>query len=210
MFVKFLMVGSSLHLDGFVFALPSDEFGQDVHKFGQGVRRILQCISDRDPKQFHCMNKSYMSKVGWSFEFNGIPIFITTFAPCYPTNHARFGFGATQAFILFQPMYSFAIHDIGPDTPHTNWENPVTVRDKIRVAFKENNRAYNVRDTIYYPAAHDIVKPLTEGMGEVVEWWVDPDRVGGEEDKEGESEEDGSNDSLQVSENEDEKSKKTK
>ena len=129
------------------------------------------------------MNKSYLSKVGWSFEFNGVPIFVTTFAPCYPSNHARFVFGATEAFVLFQPMYSFAIHDIGDDTPHTNWDNPVTVRDKIRVAFKENNRAYYIRDTIYYPAAHDIVKPLKEGVGDLVEWWVDPDKVQ-EEDEE--------------------------
>lgn len=71
-------------------------------------------------------------------------------------------------------MYSFAIHDIGKDTPHTNWECPVTVRDKIRVAYKENNRSYYIRDTIVYPAAHDIVKPLKEGTGEIVEWWKDP------------------------------------
>ena len=178
MFLKFLTVGPILHLDGFVFALPGDEFGQDVYKFGQGVRRVLKCISDYDPTGFHCMNKSYVSKVGWSFEFNGVPIFVTTFAPCYPSNHARFAFGAEQAFILFQPMYSFAIHDIGDDTPHTNWDNPVTIRDKIRVAFRENNREYYVRDTIYYPAAHDIVKPLKEGVGDLVEWWRDPEKEG--------------------------------
>ena len=180
MFIKFLTVGSTLHLDGFVFALPGKEFGHDIQQFGQGVRRVLKCISDHDPKGFHCMNKSYLSKVGWSFEFNGVPIFITTFAPCYPSNHARFAFGAEQAFILFQPMYSFAIHDIGQDTPHTNWDNPTTVRDKIRIAFKENNRGYYIRDTIYYPAAHDIVKPLKEGEGEVVEWWREPVEKKGE------------------------------
>ena len=189
MFIKFLMVGPTLHLDGFVFALPGDQFGQEVNRFGQVVRRVLKCISDNDPKGFHCMNKSYVSKIGWSFEFDGIPIFVTTFAPCYPSNHARYTFGASEAFILLQPMYSFAIHDIGPDTPHTNWDSPVSVRDKIRVAFKENGRAYHVRDTIYYPAAHDIVKPLKEGVGDLVEWWVDPDRVDGEEGEEGKEEE---------------------
>ena len=189
MFIKFLTVGPTLHLDGFVFALPGDEYGQDVNQFGQGVRRVLKCISDHDPTGFHCMNKSYLSKVGWSFEFNGVPIFVTTFAPCYPTNHARFAFGAEQAFVLFQPMYSFAIHDIGEDTPHTNWKNPVTVRDKIRVAYKENNRSYYIRDTIYYPAAHDIVKPLTEGVGDLVEWWRDPEREGKNEEEEEEEEE---------------------
>ena len=191
MFVKFLAVGATLHLDGFVFALPGDQFGQEVNRFGQAVRRVLKCISDHDPRGFHCMNKSYVSKIGWSFEFDGIPVFVTTFAPCYPSNHARYAFGASEAFILLQPMYSFAIHDIGPDTPHTNWDSPVSVRDKIRVAFKENGRAYHVRDTIFYPAAHDIVKPLEEGVGDLVEWWVDPDSVDGEEEEEGDEEEEG-------------------
>ena len=149
MFVKFLAVGDVLRLDGFVFALPGEQFGRDVEKFGQGVRRVLRCISDHDPAGFHCMNKSYVSKVGWSFEFNRVPIFITTFAPCYPSNHSRFAFGAEQAFILFQPMYSFAIHDVGNDTTHTNWDNPVTIRDKIRAAFHQNGREYLVRDTLY-------------------------------------------------------------
>ena len=71
-------------------------------------------------------------------------------------------------------MYSFAIHDIGEDTPKTNWEHPVTIRDKIRVAYKENDRGYYIRDTIIYPAAHDIVKPLKEGTREIIEWWKDP------------------------------------
>ena len=172
--IKFLAVGATLHLDGFVLELPGDEFGETPQKFGEGVRHILKCISDHDPAGFHCMNKSYVPKIGWSFEFNGVPIFVTTFAPCYPDNHSRYAFGAEGAFVLFQPMYSFAIHDIGEDTPHTNWDNPVTVRDKIRVAYKENNRAYYIRDTVFYPAAHDIVKPLVEGTGKLVEWWKDP------------------------------------
>lgn len=163
-------------MDGFLFELPGNDFGQTPQKFGEGVRRILKCISDHDPAGFHCMNKSYVSKIGWSFEFNSVPIFVTTFAPCYPENHSRYAFGAEGAFILLQPMYSFAIHDIGEDTPHTNWDNPVTVRDKIRVAYKENNRPYYIRNTIIYPAAHDIVKPLREGVGELVEWWKDPNK----------------------------------
>ena len=209
MFIKFLTIGPTLRLDGFVFALPGKEYGQDVHTFGQGVRRVLKCMSDHDPNGFHCMNKSYVSKVGWSFEFNKVPIFVTTFAPCYPSNHARYAFGAENAFVLFQPMYSFAIHDVGEDTSHTNWEHPITTRDKIRVAFRDNDRGYYIRDTIYYPTAHDIVKPLREGEGEVVEWWREegeegeentedlvctPESSEEEEEEEGEEEEGGKED----------------
>ena len=81
-------------------------------------------------------------------------------------------------------MYSFAIHNISPDTPQTNWECPVTERDKIRVAYKANDRGYHIRDTIIYPPAHDLVKPLVEGPGNLVEWWKDPSRAGDEKGRE--------------------------
>lgn len=181
--IKFLRVGDVLHLDGFVFQLPGAEFGDTVENFGQGVRRVLKCISDNDPAGHHCMNKSYVGQIGWSFEFNSIPIFVTTFAPCYPSHHSRYAFEAEGAFILLQPMYSFAIHDIGPETPLTNWENPNTVRDKIRVAYKENGRPYQVRDTIYYPSAHDLVKPLVEGPENVLCWWKEDGKDDKSEDE---------------------------
>lgn len=177
--IKFFAVAESLHLDGFVFELPGIQFGMDVKSFGKGVYRVLKYISDQDPAGYHCMNKSFVSQIGWSFEFNAVPIFVTTFAPCYPENHSRYAFGAQNAFILLQPMYSFAIHEIGHDTPTTNWSNPQTIRDKIRVAYKENGRPYYIRDTIYYPMAHDVVKPLVEGPGNVVKWW----RIGGDDEQ---------------------------
>ncbi len=87
-------------------------------------------------------------------------------------------------------MYSFAIHDIGDDTPLTNWDEPKTVRDKIRCAYKENNRGYYIRDTVVYPAAHDVVKPLKEGPGHVIEWWMDPSVEEGQGEESGQSDSD--------------------
>lgn len=169
-FIKFVAVSPYLHLDGFVFALPGAEFGLDVHKFGQGVCRVLKVISDADPYGFHCMDKSYISKIGWSFEFAGAPIFVTTFAPCYPESHSRYSFGSESCFLLLQPMSSFAIHNVGEDTPTTNWDHPHTPRDRIRVAYRDNGRPYNIRNTVMYPQAQDVVKPLKDGES-VVCWW---------------------------------------
>jgi len=59
---------------------------------------------------------------------------------------------------------------IGNDTLETNWDKPLTVRDKIRVDFKRNNRAYDLFDTLYYSPAIDVIKPLKIG-DPVVEWW---------------------------------------
>ena len=155
-----------------MFEVPS-EFCSDVKRFSEGVRRVLKCLSDHDPNKYHCMNRSTIAGLGWCFEFCSIPLFVTTFASCYPSNHSRFSFGATNGFILLQPMYSFAIHDIGSDTPITNWDNPITVRDKIRVAYKANGRPYYIRETIRYPMAHDIVKPMVEGPSNVLKWWIE-------------------------------------
>ncbi len=147
------------------------ELCSTIETFGESVKKVLKYLSDRDPDEYDCMNLPTIAGLGWCFEFSGVPIFVTTFSPCYPNNHSRFSFGSKTGFILLQPMYSFAIHDIGKDTPITNWDNPTTVRDVIRAAFRNNGRSYHIRDTIRYPMSHDIVKPMVEGPGNVFEWW---------------------------------------
>ena len=167
--IKFLTIGSHQHLDGFVFELPGEDFGQNVQDFSKGVYRLLKCLSNVDPSGIRCMERN-VDRKEWHFSFNGELIFVTTFAPCYPTASSRYAHGAEHCFVLLQPMYSFNHHNIGEDTPQTNWDSPKTLRDKIRVAFKENGRPYHIRETIFYPTAHDIVKPLQEG-DEVIKWW---------------------------------------
>ncbi|PVD35553.1 hypothetical protein C0Q70_02516 [Pomacea canaliculata] len=131
--------------------------------FGTGVRRVLKVLSDLDPAGVKCMDKPYVDKAGWVFEFKRITMFITTFAPCYPEHHSRYSFGSQDCFILFQPELSFAQHNLPDDTAHTNWERPQTVRDRIRLAFREAGRGYQIRETVTYPMAHDIVKPCDDG-----------------------------------------------
>ncbi len=87
--LKFLLVGLDLKLDGFVFELPGQEYSRDLDSFGKGVYQVLKCISDSDPAGYHCMNKSFLSKRGWCFEFAQIPIFVTTFSSCYSERHSR-------------------------------------------------------------------------------------------------------------------------
>ena len=88
-------------------------------------------------------------------------------------NHPRYTFGVKNCYILFQPEVSFAIHDLPNDTPITNWDTPVTVRDKIRVGYKTAGRGYHIRDTIHYPMSHDMIRPLNNNSeNEVIEWWV--------------------------------------
>ncbi|XP_070532667.1 uncharacterized protein [Ptychodera flava] len=171
MFMKFTAVCAIKSLDGFVFELSGKEFTSNPETLGEGVRRVLTVISDSDPASYHCMRKSFIGKRGWCFEFNKVTLFITTFSPCYPSSHSRYAFGATSSFILFQPEVSFALHNIPDDTPHTNWVNPKTVRDRIRVAYKESGREYLIRNTVIYPPAHDIVKPFGMSDDSIIKWW---------------------------------------
>ncbi|XP_013412870.1 uncharacterized protein LOC106175424 [Lingula anatina] len=169
-FLKFTCVCEPLGLDGFVYELPGD-YGKDVQTFGQAVHRVLTTISDHDPSGVHCMKQSFIAKRGWVFQFNKITFFVTTFAPCYPDNHSRYAFDSDHAYILLQPEISFAQHDLPSDTPVTNWDNPKTVRDRIRVAFRDAGREYKIRDTIYFPTVLEIVKPI-ESNGPDVKWWI--------------------------------------
>ena len=172
-FLKFLSLCPVMGLDGFVYELPRNPYGRDVDTFAEVVRRVLTVLSDNDPAGLHCMDRSYIGKKGWVFEFNKVTMFVTTFAPFYPVTSPRFAFGAKNTYILFQPEVSFAQYDLGRDTPHTNWDKPKTVRDQIRVNFRDAGRPYKIRESIYYPVAHDIVKPLNEFEGAVVEFWMD-------------------------------------
>ncbi|KAI8515457.1 hypothetical protein Bbelb_062700 [Branchiostoma belcheri] len=173
MFMKFCAVQSHLGLDGFLFELPAKDFGNSPEDLGNGVRRLLKVLSDVDPAGVHCMDKSYISKRGWCFEFDRCTFFVTTFAPCYPETHSRYNFSSENSFVLLQPEESFLRHDIGTDTPHTDWEHPRTVRDQIRAAYRRAGRPYLIRDTVIYPPVHDIVKPLggATAPGDVVAWW---------------------------------------
>ncbi|XP_052819851.1 uncharacterized protein LOC128245674 [Mya arenaria] len=170
MFLKFTILCSQERLDGFLLELPGFPFGKDIQAFGDALYKVLAILSDFDPAGFHCMDKSYVGKRGWVFEFNKITFFITTFAPFYPENHARYSHGAENCYIFFQPELSFAFKDLPPDTSETNWTEPKTVRDRIRIAFKEAGRRYTVPEDPSSPMALDMLRPINEGEG-VYEWW---------------------------------------
>ena len=95
---------------------------------------------------------------------------MTTFAPCYPSTNSRYSYKAEDCFILFQPELSFAVHNLPSDTPQTNWEYPRTVRDKIRCAFRDAKKPYQIRETVRYPICHDIIRPL-KSDDEIINWW---------------------------------------
>ncbi|GFS06448.1 poly [ADP-ribose] polymerase [Elysia marginata] len=192
-FYKFSLAFQDLGLDAFVIELPGHLYGSDIETFGAAVRQVLITLRQADVKRqtqqlqekaatldpvdvenrmryLGPENSVIWDRRSWVFEFNKISFFITTFAPFYPETNSRFGFGAQHCYILFQPEISFAIHDLPPDTPVTNWDRPVSVRDKIRVAYREAGREYEAPMVARRPMVYDIVKPV-DAYDVPLEWW---------------------------------------
>ncbi|RMZ94340.1 Poly [ADP-ribose] polymerase 4 [Brachionus plicatilis] len=168
-FLLFTNLCLPLKLDGFLIHLPGSQFGHDLEQFCKQFCEILCSLANLDPLNKNCMTQEIESSK-WVFEFNEITFFITTFLPLYPPNHSRYTFGVNECFILFQPEISFAFHNLPQDTSVTNWTEPKTIRDKIRIKFKESNRDYVIRDTIRYPMCYEMIKPLLNSE-EIVNWW---------------------------------------
>jgi len=167
---RFYECGREKKLDGFVFEIQGIQYSRIVELFGETVRRVMTTVGENDPSDSP-MN-SIDGNRGWRFAWNENNTFITTFAPCYPSNHARYSFNSSQEFdscwVLFQPEWSFGIHNIGPDHP---WDDTkTTVRQKIRERFREVGRPYFVPPTRFYPMAPMIVPPVDIGDA-YIEWW---------------------------------------
>lgn len=138
--------------------------------FGKTVLQVLSGLSQYDPRGLDCMRDTNINRRGWVYRFHIQTFFITTFAACYAETHSRYNFGSDYGYILFQPEISFAQHDLPDDTVDTNWEHPQSVRDRIRVAFRNVGRGYKIRDTLTYPMVYDLVKPIDPNV-DFFEWW---------------------------------------
>ena len=136
MLLQMLMRGEAEGFDGFIFEIRNSmcvgDISADVHAFAAAVRRVLVSISLMDPTGEKSALKPYIADKAWHFVFARFPIFVTTFAPCYNASSSRFTYDADEnsGFILLQPEYSFLTHHLPQDTPHTNWDKPVTIRDR--------------------------------------------------------------------------------
>lgn len=168
-------------------------FKPTLQIFGQAVRSVLLTLRQADvwrQQQAHLqkldtlkddysekhltltdLDTSKWSRRSWVFEFNQVTFFITTFAPFYPETNSRYAFGSEQCYILFQPELSFAIHNLPPDTAETNWTQPVTVRDRIRVAFRDAGRPYEEPLKHRQPMVCEIIKPV-HPLDECPQWWL--------------------------------------
>ena len=169
------------NLDGFCVELDDERArAGGPEELGRCLSRFLTALSDSDPSGENTMRVNYIGSRGWRYRFNGADFFVTTFAPCYPVTSSRYAFGTGRAFVLLQPEKSFGRHgkQVGVDTPHTSWDEPKTMRDKTRIAYRDAGRNYHIPDTTKYPPAEHIVKPLPDDRtSPVVTWWKNIQRA---------------------------------
>lgn len=156
-----LIESPNFKFDGFVIEIKGKQYSSDLAAFSKTVRIVLQTISELDPSGLNTMSMRVLSSQ-WHFSLCTIPIFVTTFAPFYGPDHARYMGKNTNdnrdsSFLLLQPEEAFHRHRIGLDTPQTSWQDPQTVRDKIRVSFREKGRSYYIPPEVSYPVAEHFV-----------------------------------------------------
>lgn len=143
--------------------------------FAATVRSALSVLSKCDPSGLDPLRMKSISSSSWYFSFDMVPMFITTFAPCYPRTNPRHlhltSDNLDSCFLLLQPENSFLRHGIGADEPSTNWNYPHTMRDKIRVNFRARGQEYFVPPSLTYPVAATFVQGEHSMLGLPVPFW---------------------------------------
>ena len=171
-FLIFSNFHDHLNLDGYLIQMSGSLYGSDIESFAKAFCQLLESLAALNPDVRNCMKASddEINSPKWVFEFNRASYFITTFAPFYPSENSRYSHQVDECFVLFQPEISFARHNLPADTPQTEWDNPKTVRDRIRVQFKKAGREYLIRESVSYPMSNDMIKPVNAD-DPVVQWW---------------------------------------
>mmetsp|Transcript_23836 Transcript_23836/g.34961 ORF Transcript_23836/g.34961 Transcript_23836/m.34961 type:complete len:273 (-) Transcript_23836:151-969(-) len=165
------LVANGHLIDGFLYEIKGEEYGHSVESLSRTLKRTLKVISDNDPLELRCMNMKSMGSTSWYFTYSSVSFFITTFAKFYPQNHSRHMYSSQNScFILLQPELSFLYRKIGPDSPTTQWDHPTTIRDKIRVSFRDHGMEYKIPPSLHYSVASTYVSPLNSTDAPVQFW----------------------------------------
>lgn len=151
------------HHDGFCIELPA-EYGATVDTLAVTVNRVLRGLAALDPSRDDCFREPVETE-RWRFRFGGEIFFVVTFASCYGEDHARFTFGVDQTLILLLSDHAFSRY-----CPPGQERIPAFIRDRIRVAYAQAGRIYDMTHVLSPIEAHRFVKPLRLRQPSV-RWW---------------------------------------
>lgn len=163
---EFVDAAGELRLDAFVIELPAAH-GATLDRLAQTTHALLRGLAARDPRAEAVLDRS-IDDPAWCYAFGGDPLFVNTFAPCYPSAHSRYGFGVAATFLLLQPRHSFARVVRRGETVL-----PVSARHRIRSDYAAHARGYDHAISAAPFEARRIVRPLLPG-DPPVRWWDAP------------------------------------
>ena len=98
------------------------------------LRSTLITLNKVDPGRSDCMDRDPSSQ-GWQFEFDGVGLFVSLFAPCYPELHPKYSYNVDKVFIFFQPEVSFDFCGINQGNQNA--------KEHVRELFQNSGRPYN-------------------------------------------------------------------
>ncbi len=160
----FINLSQAFKVDGYVIDLVDPKYGYSIEALARSMHAALRYLSDFDPACQRSMDQT-IEDPAWCFAFGGEKIFINTFAPCYPENHSRYGFGSQSTMIVMQPRHSFA-HVIRPDESTLS----PTICQRIRRVFNENDRGYSGDLGLVPYEAYRCIRPMHPDAPPV-RWW---------------------------------------
>jgi hypothetical protein len=164
LFRRFCQVSEDLEIDGVVFELPGQQYGDSVGELARTTFNVLDYFSGNDPGKDHCMAKE-VEDSSWWFRFDGQKLFVLAFGPCYPPTSSRYGFQTGCTYIVFQPIHCFSRR-----IPDGATQRSYRTRVEIRRRYAHAGRPYDLSITLSPYEAYRYVKPAELGQPPV-KWW---------------------------------------
>ncbi|MFI9640481.1 hypothetical protein ACIG87_10490 [Micromonospora sp. NPDC051925] len=146
---RFVRVLDGDVLDGFVFAFPTDVFGESIDDLGRLFRsfvdHLIRTLTSAAPAG---LDVATVTDPKWYLVLEGEECFVSVFAPCYPHDHSRYLHGV-QGWMLFmlQPekaiLRQLTVADYGARS--------TAIRERFRDAFQEYQLADREIDRFLLP-----------------------------------------------------------
>lgn len=150
-------------VDGFVFAFPTDVFGESLDDLGRLFRSFIDyLISTLTSAAPAGLDVDAVTAKDWYLVLAGEECFVSVFAPCYPHDHSRYMHGVDGWMIfMLQPekaiLRQLSVTDYGP--------RAAAIRDR----FRESLQPYELADR----EVDRFLLPLRAGDPPVR--WYEPD-----------------------------------
>ncbi|PJM98880.1 hypothetical protein CG740_32825 [Streptomyces sp. CB01201] len=119
--------------DGYVLELPGWA-GESLERLEETTVAVFDWYGARSTPRRPAVSREDVTDPSHWFHWGEHRAFVLCFAPCFREDHARYGFGRPETFVMFQ--HERAFHRRHPQ------QIPVGVRRAVRRTFDEAGRGY--------------------------------------------------------------------